>query len=178
MGSCLLAMLMKGDDVYLMNVGDSRAILAQKVDLERISEETLSDLDRIDVDEFCSFTSLASSQLTVDHSTSVEEEVQRIKSEHRDDSSAIIKDRVKDFLKVTRAFGAGFLKQSNKIVRLQCLLMHYEDLVIIYGTHEELVKDDRGSGGTGAVDFVSTHRQNDPILSSQNAIKISRLCSI
>ncbi|KAL1818749.1 hypothetical protein ACET3Z_013618 [Daucus carota] len=111
MGSCLLAMLMKGDDVYLMNVGDSRAILAQKVDLERISEETLSDLDRIDVDEFCSFTSLASSQLTVDHRTSVEEEVQRIKSEHRDDSSAIIKDRVKDFLKVTRAFGAGFLKQ-------------------------------------------------------------------
>ena len=73
MGSCLLAMLMKGDDVYLMNVGDSRAVLAQKVDLERISEETLSDLDRIDVDEFGSFTSLASSQLTVDHSTSVEE---------------------------------------------------------------------------------------------------------
>lgn len=113
MGSCVLAMLMKGDDVYLMNVGDSRAVLAQKVDLERISEETLSDLDRIDVDEFGSFTSLASSQLTVDHSTSVEEEVERIKSEHRDDSSAITKDRVKGSLKVTRAFGAGFLKQPK-----------------------------------------------------------------
>jgi len=28
MGSCVLVMLMKGEDVYLMNVGDSRAILA------------------------------------------------------------------------------------------------------------------------------------------------------
>lgn len=28
MGSCVLVMLMKGEDVYLMNVGDSRAVLA------------------------------------------------------------------------------------------------------------------------------------------------------
>ncbi|KAI4318990.1 hypothetical protein MLD38_032641 [Melastoma candidum] len=29
MGSCVLVMLMRGEDIYLMNVGDSRAILAQ-----------------------------------------------------------------------------------------------------------------------------------------------------
>lgn len=41
------------------------------------------------------------------------QEVQRIKSEHLDDSSAVIKDRVKGSLKVTRAFGAGYLKQVH-----------------------------------------------------------------
>lgn len=39
------------------------------------------------------------------------QEVQRIKYEHPDDPSAIANDRVKGSLKVTRAFGAGFLKQ-------------------------------------------------------------------
>ncbi|KAM1159491.1 hypothetical protein ACFX19_033226 [Malus domestica] len=49
----------------------------------------------------------------MDHSTYVEEEVQRIKKEHPDDVSAIMNDRVKGYLKVTRAFGAGFLKQPK-----------------------------------------------------------------
>ena len=39
------------------------------------------------------------------------QEVQRIKSEHPDDACSVINDRVKGSLKVTRAFGAGFLKQ-------------------------------------------------------------------
>lgn len=39
------------------------------------------------------------------------QEVIRIKNEHPDDASAMINDRVKGSLKVTRAFGAGFLKQ-------------------------------------------------------------------
>lgn len=39
------------------------------------------------------------------------QEVQRIKNEHSDDASAILNDRVKGYLKVTRAFGVGFLKQ-------------------------------------------------------------------
>ncbi|KAK1403576.1 PPM-type phosphatase domain-containing protein [Heracleum sosnowskyi] len=112
MGSCVLVMLMKGDDVYLMNVGDSRAVLAQKLHLERIVEET-SDSEDFKVDAFENVSSLAASQLTFDHCTSVQEEVKRIKSEHLDDSSAIIKNRVKGSLMVTRAFGAGFLKQPK-----------------------------------------------------------------
>ncbi|KAG6488862.1 hypothetical protein ZIOFF_050116 [Zingiber officinale] len=59
MGSCVLVMLMKDDNVYLMN------------------------------------------------------EVQRIRKEHPDDASAISNGRVKRTLKVTRAFGAGFLKQPK-----------------------------------------------------------------
>lgn len=33
-GSCVLVMLLNDKDVYLMNVGDSRAILAQNFDLD------------------------------------------------------------------------------------------------------------------------------------------------
>jgi len=39
------------------------------------------------------------------------QEVLRIKAEHVDDVQAVLNDRVKGQLKVTRAFGAGFLKK-------------------------------------------------------------------
>jgi len=41
------------------------------------------------------------------------QEVNRIRKEHSDDASAVTNDRVKGSLKVTRAFGAGFLKQPK-----------------------------------------------------------------
>ncbi|KAF2308756.1 hypothetical protein GH714_015685 [Hevea brasiliensis] len=56
---------------------------------------------------------LTALQLSTDHSTSIEEEILRIKNEHQDDSRCIVNDRVKGRLKVTRAFGAGFLKQPK-----------------------------------------------------------------
>ncbi|OAY83455.1 putative protein phosphatase 2C 4 [Ananas comosus] len=77
MGSCVLVMVMKGEDVYLMNVGDSRAILASQSEhgsrrsagtgLEQINEEFLDDLGGY-------LHSLSARQLTLDHSTCVEEE--------------------------------------------------------------------------------------------------------
>jgi len=41
------------------------------------------------------------------------QEVFRIRAEHPDDNQAIFNDRVKGQLKVTRAFGAGFLKRVS-----------------------------------------------------------------
>ncbi|KAG0477464.1 hypothetical protein HPP92_014305 [Vanilla planifolia] len=130
MGSCVLVMLMKGEDVYLLNVGDSRAVLAQKAEadvwgslgkdkqksLERINEETLHDFENHD-DGYGhhanALEKLVALQLTKDHSTTEEEEIWRIRNEHPEDASAIANDRVKGSLKVTRAFGAGFLKQPK-----------------------------------------------------------------
>lgn len=156
MGSCILVMLMKDEDVYVMNVGDSRAIIGQhrkyvghhkrrfsqedlqscninvdcmekigardsmiRVDLERIIEES----PYADVEAFeaagsnnpspTSNLMLSALQLSKDHCTSVEEEIRRIKAEHPDDNLSIVNDRVKGTLKVTRAFGAGFLKKPQ-----------------------------------------------------------------
>jgi len=41
------------------------------------------------------------------------QEVFRIRAEHPDDNQAVFTDRVKGQLKVTRAFGAGFLKRVS-----------------------------------------------------------------
>ncbi|KAF7127267.1 hypothetical protein RHSIM_Rhsim11G0012500 [Rhododendron simsii] len=135
MGSCLLVALMRDEDVYVMNVGDSRAIVAQYEpeeiststrvkgaganngsNAEDIVEESIDAGERVNKVENEATSQamrLTALQLSTDHSTSIEEEVIRIKSEHPDDSHCIVNDRVKGRLKVTRAFGAGFLKQAK-----------------------------------------------------------------
>ncbi|XP_062232490.1 putative protein phosphatase 2C 46 [Phragmites australis] len=122
MGSCVLVVLTKGPDVYVMNVGDSRAVLARQAepdlshvvmprqdggDLSGVKEEIKRQLDACDMGE------LAALQLTMDHSTNVYKETRRIRSEHQDDPACIANGRVKGSLKVTRAFGAGYLKEPR-----------------------------------------------------------------
>ncbi|KAL6619669.1 hypothetical protein ACP70R_034808 [Stipagrostis hirtigluma subsp. patula] len=123
-GSCVLVALVKAPDVYVMNVGDSRAVLAHQAepDLSRVvmprhgggggetaavTEEITRQFDACDMGE------LAALQLTMDHSTSAYKEVRRIRSEHLDDPACIVNGRVKGSLKVTRAFGAGYLKEPR-----------------------------------------------------------------
>ncbi|KAM1833495.1 hypothetical protein ACFX13_023315 [Malus domestica] len=127
MGSCLLVVLMRDEDVYVMNLGDSRAIVAHYELEEGDSSSALTGhkdngLNTEDITESSSAVAneapthamrLTALQLSTDHSTSIEEEVTRIKNEHPDDKHCIVNDRVKGRLKVTRAFGAGFLKQPK-----------------------------------------------------------------
>ncbi|XP_010472551.1 PREDICTED: probable protein phosphatase 2C 36 [Camelina sativa] len=120
MGSCVLVTLMKGEDIYVMSVGDSRAVLARRPDHGK-KKKMQKELERIKEDSplETSFTTetgmnlLVPIQLNKEHSTSVVEEVRRIKKEHSDDALAIENNRVKGYLKVTRAFGAAFLKQPK-----------------------------------------------------------------
>jgi hypothetical protein len=53
------------------------------------------------------------------------QEVLRIKAEHPDDNQAILNERVKGQLKVTRAFGAGFLKKVSHCEALTTFLCLY-----------------------------------------------------
>lgn len=82
MGSCVLVMLMRGEDVYLMNVGDSRAMLAREAELDIGPRKVQPDLKRINEEILTNhnlfggcggLTNLISLQLTTDHSTYVEE---------------------------------------------------------------------------------------------------------
>ncbi|XP_019709365.2 probable protein phosphatase 2C 26 [Elaeis guineensis] len=126
MGSCLLVVLMRDDDVYVMNVGDSRAIVAQhrpRGTTERRRNQGNANEQETGVGgndvglEIETLgreaTELVALQLSTDHATSNEEEVLRIKKEHPDDHQCIVNDRVKGRLKVTRAFGAGYLKKPK-----------------------------------------------------------------
>ncbi|KAJ0936810.1 putative protein-serine/threonine phosphatase [Helianthus annuus] len=75
---------------------DSRAVLATDDDEKKIDE----------------FKGLKAVQLTDSHTVDNEVERNQILSEHPDDPKTIVHGRVKGKLKVTRAFGVGYLKKK------------------------------------------------------------------
>jgi serine/threonine protein phosphatase PrpC len=68
-GACLLVALVRDDDVYVMNLGDSRAVVAQRTD-----EDDIGVGFEIEARSGgCAMMGLEALQLSVDHSTSIEE---------------------------------------------------------------------------------------------------------
>lgn len=95
-GSCVLVVLLHGQDLYVLGLGDSRAILATAESVNVDNDENLKAI-----------------QLTDCHSVDNEVECERLLSEHPDDSGTVIGGKVKGKLKLTRAFGVGYLKKKK-----------------------------------------------------------------
>ncbi|CAO2822002.1 unnamed protein product [Amaranthus hypochondriacus] len=95
-GSCVLVALLVGKDLYTMNLGDSRVVVATQSD-DAYAEET---------------EGLKAIQLTDIHNTDNEVERSKLLANHRDDPAPITAGKVKGKLKVTRAFGVGYLKKK------------------------------------------------------------------
>ncbi|XP_042498891.1 probable protein phosphatase 2C 40 [Macadamia integrifolia] len=92
-GSCVLVVLLHEKDLYILNIGDSRAVLATS----DAQEDGL----------------LKAIQLTETHTVDNEVECKKVLADHPDDPSPIVGGRVKGKLKLTRAFGVGYLKKSK-----------------------------------------------------------------
>lgn len=97
-GSCVLVTLLVGKDLYILNLGDSRAVLAT----------------------YNGNKKLQAVQLTEDHTVDNEVEEARLLSEHLDDPKIIIAGKIKGKLKVTRALGVGYLKKVLVLLLLSC----------------------------------------------------------
>jgi len=96
-GSCVLVVLLHGQDLYTLNLGDSRAVLATS---DHSTNNSNND-------------SLKSVQLTESHTVDDETERRQLLDEHPDDPLIIVGGRVKGKLKLTRAFGVGYLKKNK-----------------------------------------------------------------
>lgn len=92
-GSCVLVVLLHGKDLCILNLGDSRAVLASMPYAEK--------------------GTLKAIQLTETHSLENPLEYQKLIADHPNDSSAVRGNKIKGKLKVTRAFGVGYLKQKK-----------------------------------------------------------------
>jgi len=97
-GSSVLAMLLHGTDLYIMNLGDSRAVLGTEMDTIRAV------------------------QLTEIHSLQNQSERHRLIDDHPLDPNPIVGGRVKGILQLTRAIGVGYLKKKEMNDKLMGIL--------------------------------------------------------
>lgn len=96
-GSCVLVVLLHGKNLYVLNIGDSRAVLA-----------TCGEYSDMNSDD-----GLLAVQLSDAHTVDNEEEKNQLLQDHPHDPSIIVGGKVKGKLKVTRALGVGYLKKKH-----------------------------------------------------------------
>ncbi|KAG8081825.1 hypothetical protein GUJ93_ZPchr0014g47202, partial [Zizania palustris] len=92
-GSCVLVVLLHGTDLCILNLGDSRAVLASM--------------------PYAGTDKLKAVQLTETHSLENPLEYQKLLADHPNEPSVVMGCKIKGKLKVTRAFGVGYLKQKK-----------------------------------------------------------------
>lgn len=112
-GSCVLVVLLHGQHLYTLSLGDSRAVLATT------NQSTQNEGEQ---QQGGSSKPLHWVQLTEDHVVAERAERERVIAEHPDDPCTIVSSRVKGKIKLTRAFGAGYLKKANLNDKLMGLL--------------------------------------------------------
>lgn len=98
-GSCVLVVLIHGTDLYTLNLGDSRVVLAT-YDGDYVGS---------------GYEHLKAVQLSDCHTVDDELERTMLLKDHPDDPATIVFGKVKGKLKVTRAFGVGYLKKVSTI---------------------------------------------------------------
>ncbi|KAK1390475.1 PPM-type phosphatase domain-containing protein [Heracleum sosnowskyi] len=94
-GSCVLVVLLHGKDLYILNLGDSRVVLATYSEVGITRNKVLQAI-----------------QLTDSHTVDNDVEKTQLLNSHPDDPMTIVGGKVKGKLKVTRAFGVGYLKKQ------------------------------------------------------------------
>ncbi|KAI3864555.1 hypothetical protein MKX03_017012 [Papaver bracteatum] len=92
-GSCVLVVLIYDKDLYILSLGDSRAVLATY---------------GVDANE-----KLEAIQLSDIHSVDNKIERDQLLNDHPNEPSVIVGGKVKGKLKLTRAFGVGYLKKRK-----------------------------------------------------------------
>ncbi len=103
-GSCVLVVLIYGQNLYTLNLGDSRAVLATHKSRDQPTEA-----------QPAAGAPLMAVQLTELHGINVAVERERVVREHPDDPFVITGGRLKGKLRVTRAVGAGYLKKVSLV---------------------------------------------------------------
>ncbi|CAK9170094.1 unnamed protein product [Ilex paraguariensis] len=96
-GSCVLVVLLHGKDLYVLNLGDSRTVLATYGEGNEMNENN----------------GLLAIQLTDSHTVDNEVERTLLLCDHPDDPTTVVAGKVKGKLQVTRALGVGYLKKKN-----------------------------------------------------------------
>ncbi|KAL8121577.1 putative protein phosphatase 2C 40 [Apium graveolens] len=94
-GSCVLVVLLYGKDLYILNLGDSRVVMATHSEVGINKNKVLQAI-----------------QLTDSHTVDNDVEKTQLLNSHPDDPMTIVGGKVKGKLKVTRAFGVGYLKKQ------------------------------------------------------------------
>lgn len=117
-GSCVLLVVLHGKNLYLLNLGDSRAVLAT---YGKGNEGLLA------------------VQLTDSHTVDNDEERIQLVNDHLDDPCPVVGGKVKGKLKVTRAFGVGYLKKVQ-LFNVQFSVIIFVFMLIRVDKHSLLSK--------------------------------------